>query len=155
MTDQGVVRHRGEEGKLEAFQRVCREHGLALVYLFGSQAANALRMLHDEEVELRDPLADIDIGVVTVRPLPSDARGRLEMYTSLYSDLADFFAPYAVDLVLLEEHHSVFQAEALAGICVFEASPAFRDRYEMSILRRAADFKPFLDRFHQEVLEEV
>ncbi|MDI6895531.1 MAG: nucleotidyltransferase domain-containing protein [Bacillota bacterium] len=155
MTEQGVARHAGEEGKLGAFQRVCREHGLALVYLFGSQVANALRMLHGEDVELRDPLADIDIGVVTARPLPSDARGRLDMYTSLYCGLADFFAPYAVDLVLLEEHHSVFQAEALAGVCVFEASSAFRDRYEMSVLRRAADFKPFLDRFYQEVLEEV
>lgn len=155
MAEQGLARDAGGEGKLQAFQRVCREHGLALVYLFGSQAASALRMLHGEEVELRDPLADIDIGVVTVGPLPSDARGRLQMYTSLYSVLADFFAPYAVDLVLLEEHHSVFQAEALAGFCVFEADPAFRDRYEMSVLRRAADFKPFLDRYHQEVLEEV
>ncbi len=134
---------------------MCRQHGLALVYLFGSQAANALRMLHGEMVELRDPLADIDIGIVTMRPLPSDARQRLRLYAALHNALSEFFAPYPVDLVLLEEHHSVFQAGALMGACAFQSNQAFRDRYEMSILRRAADFKPFLDRFHREVLEEV
>lgn len=85
-------------------------------------------MLQGEKVEIRDPLADIDIGVVTGRPLPSNARGRLDMYASLYGASADFFAPYAVDVVLLEEHHSVFQAEALTGTCVFETNPAFRDQ---------------------------
>lgn len=137
-----------------AFAEVCRRHGLALVYLFGSRAGDAARLLAGEQVEVDDPLADVDVGVVTMRPLPGPAE-RLEFYASLYNDLVDFFAPYHLDLVLLEENHSVFQAEALKGICVFEADPARREAYEMRILARAADFRPFLDLFYKEVLEEL
>jgi hypothetical protein len=49
----------------------------------------------------------------------------------------------------------VFQAEAVGGICVYQISEGFRDRYEMDVLRRAADFRPVLRRFHREILEEV
>lgn len=57
--------------------------------------------------------------------------------------------------MLLEENHAVFQAEALRGICVFEVDPAHRKAYEMKILARTADFRPFLDLFHKEVLEAL
>lgn len=78
-----------------------------------------------------------------------------DLYAKLYGDMADLFAPKQLDLVFLEENHSVFQAEALKGICVYSLDESTRDQYEEMILRRAADFRPFLEKYYQELLEEV
>lgn len=133
---------------------LCRRHGIALVYLFGSQAQVGLKILQGEKVVINDPLTDLDVGVLTERPL-GQPRKRSKFYAALYNDLEDLFKPLRLDLVLLEENHSVFQLEAIRGICVYQASQEKRDAYEMMILRRAADFRPFLERYLQEVLEEV
>ncbi len=134
--------------------RLCREHGIALVYLFGSQAQLGARILAGESVVIKDPLADLDVGVVTEGPLPQPSQ-RLKFYAALYNDLEEVFEPFHLDLVLLEENHSVFQLEAVKGICVYQVSQERRDTYEMMILRRAADFRPFLQKYLREVLEEV
>lgn len=46
------------------FEQVCRRHGLALVYLFGSRAREAVRLLKGARVHPDDPLADVDVGVL-------------------------------------------------------------------------------------------
>ena len=68
--------------------------------------------------------------------------------------MEDIFKPYKLDLVFLQECHSVFQFEAIKGICVYSISEEFKDNYEMMILRKSADFKYVLDRFYEEALEE-
>lgn len=134
--------------------RLSRRYGLALVYLFGSQAQAGAKILGGENVTLEDPLADIDVGVVTEKPLPEPPQ-RARFYSALYNGLEDLFKPFRLDLSLLEENHSVFQVEAIKGTCIYQASAEFRETYEMKILRRAADFRPFLERYLREVLEEV
>lgn len=91
---------------------------------------------------------------MTVRPLPGVA-DRPSFYAALFNDLEDLFRPLRLDLSLLEENHSVFQVEAVKGTCVYQVSEGFRERYEMIVLRRAADFLPVLRRFHREVIAEV
>jgi predicted nucleotidyltransferase len=137
----------------EELRRLGRQYGLALVYLFGSQAAAGARLLAGEAVTPSDALADLDVGVVTREPLPPPYE-RAQFYARLFNDLEDVFRPFPLDLVLLEENHSVFQLEAVKGICVYQASEERREEYEMNILRRAADFAPVLDLFHRECLEE-
>lgn len=134
----------------------CRRHGVGLAYLFGSRAREGMRLLSDGQARILadDPLADLDLGIVTLDPLP-DPAFRPALYIALYGDLEGFFEPLRVDLVFLEENHSVFQCEAIKGTCVYQVSERFRDDYEMRVLRRAADFRPVLRRFHREVLEEV
>lgn len=132
----------------------CREHGVALVYLFGSRQESGVSLLKDESVTLSDPLADVDVGVVMLGPLPgSDERYRL--YARLYDALTDVFPGVPLDLVLLQETHSVFQAQAVAGQCVYAASEECREAYEDRVLARAADFRPFLELFYRERLGEV
>lgn len=133
---------------------LCRRHRLGLVYLFGSRQESGARLLAGERVALDDSLSDLDVGVVTLDPLPAPRRRR-DLYAELYNELAGVFEPLPVDLVLLEENHSVFQVEALKGICVYQVNEEFRDDYELRILRRAADFRPMLERYLQERLEEV
>lgn len=98
-------------------------------------------------------MADLDIGVVFLKGLPKEDTATL--YASIYNDLGDVFFPFVLDLSFLEENHSVFQAEALTGICVYAVNEEFRERYTEDVLRRAADFKPFWDRYLDEYLEGV
>jgi len=134
--------------------RICEKHGIALMCLFGSQADAGLAYLEGKEVHTGDdPLADLDIGVVFLKGLPKEDTATL--YASIYNDLGDVFFPFVLDLSFLEENHSVFQAEALTGICVYAVNEEFRERYTEDVLRRAADFKPFWDRYLDEYLEGV
>ena len=64
------------------------------------------------------------------------------------------FKTYKLELVFLQECQSVFQFEAIKGICIFSISEEFKDNYEMMILRKSADFKYVLDKFCEEALEE-
>ena len=132
---------------------IARSYGLRLVYLFGSQADLGAKYLEGGCPELVDPLADLDVGVVLqsdeLRPLE-----RAKLYGALSMEIQELFSPFTVDLVLLGETHSVLQAEAICGKCVYSESDDERGRYEERILARAADFKPVLDLFHKERLEE-
>ena len=50
--------------------------------------------------------------------------------------------PYPLDLIFLQESHSVFQVEELKGnICIYSVSEEFKDNYEMMILTRAAELQ--------------
>ena len=133
---------------------LCRKHGIALAYLFGSQTRAGAKILAGEKVLVQDPLADLDIGIITEEPLPPPPR-RHKFYARLYNDMVELFKPLPLDLVLLEENHSVFQLEAIKGICIYQVNQEKRDNYEMMILRRSADFRPFLNKYLQEALEEI
>ncbi len=140
--------------RYELVAGVLARHRISLAYLFGSQAQAGKALLAGEPFEIGDSLSDLDLGVVFDDPLPS-GRDRVRLYASLYNDLIDLFSPLHLDLVLLQETHSVFQLEAMRGTCVYESDEQTRDNYEMNILRRAADFRPVLAKFLEESLEEV
>ena len=133
---------------------IARKHGIALIYIFGSQVRAGIDILGGIRPERTDPLADLDVGVVFNRDLPP-ARERIELYSSIHNALQDVFSPFPVDLVFLQETHSVFQGNAICGQCVYSSSPEFKENYEENVLRRAADFRPFLERYLDEILEEA
>lgn len=141
-----VARHR-------RLAEIARTYRLKLIYLFGSQSQQGVAYLEGEDPSLTDPLADLDIGVVRLAGELSPLE-QVELYSALSLDLQDLFQPFSVDLVLLEETHSVFQAEAICGTCIYAENEKLRADYEERILARAADFKPFLELFYRERLEE-
>jgi hypothetical protein len=114
---------------------------------------NSLNILNEEKVDIKDPLADIDVGIVFSQDIES-IPDRHKVYSNIYNDFEDLFLPYHLDLVFLQECHSVFQSEALLGICVYSISEEFKDEYEMMVLRRAADFKYVLDKYAEDALEK-
>mgnify|MGYP006932248567 CR=1 FL=1 len=73
-----------------------------LMYLFGARVANGLRILQGMEVEVLDPLTNLDVGIVTSSPLPPPA-GRSRLYAELSIALSDVFEPFPLDLVFLEK----------------------------------------------------
>lgn len=138
---------------MEELKKICQKYNITLVYLFGSQKENARKILEGQNVRIDDPLADIDVGVVfpkNIETIPAKPK----LYADIYNDLENLFTPYPLDLVFLQECHSVFQAEALKGICIYHASEQFREEYEMMVLRRSADFRYVLQKFYEEVLEK-
>lgn len=139
--------------KLERLKKICQKYNIALAYLFGSQKENALRILEDKDVSINDPLADIDVGIVFSYDI-ENVKERYKLYGDIYNELEELFKPYPLDLIFLQESHSVFQVEALKGICIYSVSEEFKDNYEMIILRRAADFKYVLDKYIEEALEK-
>ena len=133
---------------------VCEAHGVTLCYLFGSQSENAWRILLGEEVAINDPLTDMDVGVVFAEfDSYREASALHRVYARLLSPLQDLFSPYTVDLVFLQEHHSVFQMEAIRGRCAYSISDEYRFDYEEAIARRAADFRPVLDAYLEDVAQ--
>ncbi|MFZ5648493.1 MAG: nucleotidyltransferase domain-containing protein [Bacillota bacterium] len=140
--------------KQKLINDIALKNDVALIYIFGSRVKTGLDILKGARRKNDDPLADIDIGVVFRTGLPAFRR-RPELYSSIYNQLEDLFTPFPVDLVFLQETHSVFQANAINGRCLYFLSPEFRETYEENVLRRAADFRPFLEMYLDEVLEEV
>ncbi|QSQ08470.1 hypothetical protein H0A61_00792 [Koleobacter methoxysyntrophicus] len=140
--------------KRQILNSIASKNNIALIYIFGSQVEAGLDLLNQKPPEPVDPLTDIDIGVVFKTKLPGP-KERYELYSSIYNHLEDLFKPYPLDLVFLQETHSVFQANAICGRCIYFCSLEFKEVYEENILRRAADFRPFLERYLDEILEEV
>lgn len=133
---------------------ICKENAVVLAYLFGSQAEAGRATLDGNPAVVADPLADLDLGIIfrgTVPPPPELPR----VYARLYNSLAELFSPLTLDLVFLQEQHSVFQANAVTGICVYAEDEDFKGKYEEDVMRKAADFRPFLERYLDERLEEV
>lgn len=139
--------------KYRRLSEICDKYDIGLVYLFGSQKEKALEILEEKEVSIDDPLADIDIGLVFIEDIDKIPQ-RYKLYSEIYNEIEDLFKPYPLDLIFLQEHHSIFQLEAIEGICIYYISEDFKDNYELMVLRRAADFKYDLDKFTQEVLEK-
>lgn len=135
---------------------IFRRHGVALAYLFGSMAGPAHRFVTGDRLEISDPLADIDLGVVFADGgFLADPGLRRQRYSDLFNALTDIFPEDHLDLVFLQETHSVFQSRAITGHCVYTVSLMFKARYEERILARAADFRPFLERYYVDRLGVV
>jgi len=137
--------------KALALKEVCQKNNIALVYIFGSQVYTGLNLLRGIPQEFQDPLTDIDIGVVLKDNLP-DVKDRYKLYSKIYNKLEDLFLPYPLDLVFLQETHSVFQANAICGHCIYQSDIAFKETYEENVLRYAADFRPFLEKYLDDIL---
>lgn len=140
--------------KLIRFEEICKQNGIILAYLFGSQTHNGYKVLNDERVVPKDTLADLDLGIIL------DDKDRLtgsmyKLHSNLYNQLDELFLPLRLDLVFLQETHSVFQFEAIKGICIYAVSGAIKEEYEHNILARAADFRWVLEQYYRERLEEL
>jgi predicted nucleotidyltransferase len=127
----------------EVLEKVCREHGLLAVYLFGSRADDGLRILNGATVAGEG--SDLDIGVVFREPL-RDPR----ILSRLQVDLEDVFEPLRIDLVPLQRVDALFQFSAIDGHRIAAADSDEADRYELVVMNRAAELLPIQRRIEIE-----
>lgn len=140
----------------EQLSSIFRNHNVTLAYAFGSMADIVARFLENGRITLNDPLTDIDIGVVFAQPaFLNEPNERAARYAALFNDLTEVFPENRLDLVFLQETHSVFQAQAIMGHCIYAEFDDFKSTYEERVLAKAADFRPFLKRYFNERIGSV
>lgn len=124
-------------------ESICREHALLAVYLFGSRADHGLAYLDGGAGE---PGAwDLDIGVVFRQP-DFDPRE----LTLLQVAFEDLFAPFRVDVVPLQRVDALFQFDAIDGHRIAATEIDAADRYELVVMRRAAELLPIERQLEQD-----
>jgi predicted nucleotidyltransferase len=119
----------------EQLERICRDHGLVAVYLFGSRSTDGIRYLDGAEPD--GSRSDLDVGVVFRDPDFEPRR-----LTELQVAFGDLFASFHVDVVPLQRVDSLFQYEAVDGHRIAAPDPEEADRYELVVMRRAAELLP-------------
>lgn len=131
---------------------VARAFSIDLVFLFGSQKDTGLAILRGESARVRDPLADLDIGVVfAAGAFPAKP---FQVFGPLYAELQEIFHPLSPDLVFLEETESTFQFEAIRGACVYCSNQETLNNYIEHVLRTASDWMYMREKIDKEYLSE-
>lgn len=115
--------------RAEAAARIlARDRRVLLVYVFGSAAAPD-----------RPRARDVDIGVLTERPLSLDEPTRLR------ADLVEATGA-AIDLASLNDAPIVLAHEVVeSGRCLFARTPDIETAFVTRTRRRYWDFKPYRD----------
>lgn len=123
--------------------------GVAVVYLYGSEALG-----------VASRLSDLDVGVVLERP---DLLREREERARLRSELSRYLEPVLaergdreIDLVFLQTASPVLQFEAIrAGSPLFVADPIFKADYEAAVIRDYLDIQPFVEAHYQAALDRI
>ena len=133
-----------------ALKAICREHGIALLYSFGSRAREVLAWLNDPAAVLDPGPSDVDIGVKTVR-LPStpsaeswlqpkqDATLDLKAEVALTHGLEDFLGVQRVSLVNLDSANPFLAAEIIHSERLYAEDEYAADNFELYIMGQVAD----------------
>lgn len=103
-------------------------------YLFGSRLEDGLRALNGAEVSREG--SDVDVGVYFGGHFAAERLAELQVA------LEAALAPLRVDLVPLDRGDALFQFRAIDGRRVFEADSSRADRFELAVMRRAAELLP-------------
>jgi hypothetical protein len=120
------------------FFTMIQSHGIGLAYFLGSQKELGPRLLAGEEV-MGAPTSDLDLGVVLLTH-PLDYWEGQKLRQRLQDDLAPFFAPLRLHLLLLEEENAHVQYAAIRGIQVYAVNEEFAGRYRRQVLTLYADW---------------
>ena len=123
--------------------------GVAVVYLYGSEALG-----------VASRLSDLDVGVVFERP---DLLREREERARLRFELSQCLEPILVergdreiDLVFLQTASPVLQFEAIhAGSPLFVADPIFKADYEATVIRDYLDIRPLVETHYQAALDRI
>lgn len=121
--------------KRAALEAICQQHGVAILYSFGSRARETLAWLDDPEAVLAPGPSDVDLGV---KPLPAtEFNWRTEV--ALGHALEDLLGVRRVDLVNLDNANPFLAAEIVHGERLYAESEYAADNYDLYILRQEGD----------------
>lgn len=129
--------------------RRLRGLGVALVYLYGSEALGRASRL-----------SDVDAGIVVQDPRRlRDRRRRTQLWLELNRCLTPVLTPgetRELDLVLLQAASPSLQFQAIrAGRPLFVADRTFQADYEAEVIRDYLDIRPLVEAHYQTVLDRA
>lgn len=122
----------------DALAHICQAFHIAILYVFGSRAGEALAWLEEEQPTFKPGTADLDVGV---KPIPGAAPS-VEEKVRLAIALEDLFDVGRVDLVCLPEADPFLVANVIRGERLYARDEYEADEYDLYILRRAGDLIP-------------
>jgi predicted nucleotidyltransferase len=137
--------------KLDQLKKIAEKYGIALIYLFGSQAKNGVAYLYDRSYKIKKE-SDLDIGVV-FKNFPINVKEKVKVFGDLYTNLALLFDPFEIDLIFLQEVNSLLQLEAIKGVAIYIEDETFQEEYEELVMKKAEDLRFKKREFDKEVLE--
>jgi predicted nucleotidyltransferase len=127
----------------DQLRQVFAAHGVALAYLFGSQAEGKA-----------GPLSDVDVAVLLGAQV--ERKQWLQVQLDLIGALVGLFHRGDVDVVILNEATPVLAHEVVqSGRVVYETDPGTRVDFELSVLRRYVDTAPLRRLQDRRLLERV
>lgn len=123
-----------------------RELGVAVVYLFGSEAEG-----------VAGELSDIDIGIVFEGGhSPKDSRDVYNKLYDLFTEIFDMRSYKVIDIVFLDRASLELRFDVIShGKVLYESSANFREDFEHRTAMLYMDFKPILNNFNQAILDRV
>ena len=129
---------------------VCQEYEISDLYVFGSRADEIARMVRSNSVVPSKSEADVDIGLLSEKATPCSPEKRLRFTLGL----EDLFRASRVDLVLLPEAEPFLGLDVIRGELLYAKDLDQQARFELFVLRRAADLLPFKQERTRMILEE-
>ena len=136
--------------KAKEIKKIAKKYGIALIYLFGSQAEQGAKYLKGDNVNA-DDLSDLDLSV-SFKNIPSDP---MKTYGALYKELSELFEPFNIDLVFMHEVEILLQYEIIKGVRIFEKDESLADEVEEMIMKRAGDLVYKKRILNREILEAI
>jgi hypothetical protein len=121
-----------------ALEQICRQFDVALLYSFGSRAADVRDWIEERRDNLKAGSSDADIGVKGF----SGRKRPVKEKVNLAQALEELLGIGRVDLVCLNEADPFWAAEIIRGERLFAYDSHEADEYELYVLRRAGDLAP-------------
>lgn len=119
--------------------RIFNKQEVVFAYLFGSQAKGTA-----------GSLSDIDIAVYLDEDIA--AAERFDLRLEVLGELTDLYKTDQVDLVVLNDAPPLLAHRILKeGLLVFSDNEKIRLEYEVKAVLKYLDWKPYLDKYTQEV----
>jgi len=119
--------------------RIFKKQKVVFAYLFGSQAKGTA-----------GSLSDIDIAVYFDEEVADD--DRFDLRLKVLGELTDLYKTDQVDLVVLNDAPPLLAHRILKeGLRIFSDNEKMRLEYEVKAVLKYLDWKPYLDKYTQEV----
>jgi len=123
----------------EQLAPIFKKQKVVFAYLFGSQAKGTA-----------GSLSDIDIAVYFAEEVV--AGERFDVRLGLLGELTDLYKTDRVDLVVLNDAPPLLAHRILKeGLLIFSDDDKMRLEYEVKAVLKYLDWKPYLDKYTQEV----
>lgn len=121
--------------KRAALKALCQQHGVAILYSFGSRARETLAWLDDPDAVLTPGPSDVDLGV---KPRPA-ADFNHDTVVALETALEDLLGVERIVLVNLQCADPFFAFEVIQGERLYAESEYAADNYDLYIMAQVGD----------------
>ncbi len=121
----------------QQLEHICRMHSIAIVYVFGSRAAELYDWLCSD-TPLARSTSDIDIGAKAFPGMNWEVKDKVQIAQAF----EELFDVPRVDFFVLDEADPFLAINIIRGERLYAADERAADEYDLYIMRRAGDLAP-------------